>query len=116
MTDAEWAIRLVENVAACASNGDGVKRFALLEQARGEANGSDVRRMAITTLEACMPKLDGEVTARKHVEAMFERIGAARVVFNGPVTQGAGSTIGEDNSTDKSISENANGRKGPERK
>ncbi len=115
MSDEEWAIRLVEQVAACASNGDGLKRFAFLEQARSEANGSVVRRMAITTLEAFMPKLDGEVTARKHVEDMLERFGAARNVFNAPVYQGPGGTIGEDNSKDKSISEHANGRRKPEK-
>jgi len=105
LSDEEWAIRLVEAVTACAKSGDGVKRFSVLEKARLEADGSAVRRMTLTTLEAFMPKLDGELTARKYAESMIERFGAAKTIFNGPVTQGAGSTAGVNSAIDTTISE-----------
>lgn len=106
MNDEEWAIRLFERLAECANGGDSFARYQLLEAARAEANGSPIRRMAITVIEVGMQKIDTEIGAKKSAQEMLERLKASQFVFNGPVTQGAGSAIGEDNSKKKSIGAN----------
>lgn len=98
MSDVAWASTLVTNVARCQRSGNNVERFRLIERAREEAKGSEVRRGILLMLEIYMPELDGEVGARAIAERLVEKLKAApKVLIEGNVTQGAHGTIGDRN-------------------